>query len=399
MRLKVAKLMPLCINEVYMNLIKRFFTPPKQSFFLLGPRGTGKSTMIKQCYPDALRLDFLNPEIERRYRSKPERLYDVVGEALNNNVIVIDEVQRVPSILTVVHALIEKNKSLQFILTGSSSRKLKRSGVDLLGGRALNCKMHPFVAAELKTDFNLDHALKYGLLPLIYQDKEPLDKLSAYISLYIREEVQMEGLVRNLDDFSRFLEVVSFSQACTLNVSNIARECEVKRKTVEGYLSVLDDLLLSFQLPVFTKRAKRQMSDHPKFYLFDAGVFRIIRPTGPLDRIEEIEGAALEGLVAQHLLAWNDYQSEKHQIAFWRTRSGIEVDFVVYGPKVFCGIEVKNSKKVSFSDTKPLEAFLSDYPMAQGWLLYRGEETFKQGNVICMPCDKFLTNLCGILHP
>jgi predicted AAA+ superfamily ATPase len=389
-----------------MHLIKRLFSAPNDSFFLFGPRGTGKSTYIHQAYPNALWLDFLNPETERRYRTKPERLYDIAHDFLNetlnktsnHSVIVIDEVQRVPSILTVVHALIEQKKNFQFILTGSSSRKLKRSGVDLLGGRALNCKMHPFVASELNTEFSLNHALKYGLLPLIYQDPDPLKKLSTYLFLYLREEILMEGLVRNLDDFSRFLEVISFSHGSTLNLANIARECFVKRKTVEGYLSVLEDLLLSFRLPVFTKRAQRQMSDHPKFYLFDAGVFRTIRPTGPLDRVEEIDGMALEGLVAQHLLAWIDYQRDRYQLSFWRTRSGVEVDFILYGSKIFCGIEVKNSKTVCAADTKPLEAFLLDYPMAKGWLLYRGEETFKQGNVICMPCEIFLKKMFDILR-
>lgn len=232
-----------------------------------------------------------------------------------------------------------------------------------------------------------------GLLPLLLEDKDPQSRLHAYVSLYLQEEIQVEGLVRSVENFSRFLEVISFSHGSLLNITNIARESAVKRKTIENYISILEDLLLAFQLPVFRKRAQRELSAHPKFYLFDVGIFRTLRPQGPLDRVEEIEGAALEGLVAQHLKAWIDYSSEIHTLSFWRTRSGVEVDFIVYGPKGFWAIEVKNTKHISSLDTKGLESFLSDYPMAKGLLLYRGEEYLQIKNVLCIPCVDFLKQL------
>ena len=217
--------------------------------------------------------------------------------------------------------------------------------------------------------------------------------LAAYISLYLHEEIQAEGLVRNTEKFSRFLEAISFSHGSLLNVSNIARECEVKRKTVENYLSILEDLLLCYQLPVFTKRAQRQLISHNKFYLFDSGVFSTLRPKGNLDRPEEIGGAALEGLVAQHLQAWKDYNDTKHQLAFWRTKAGLEVDFIVYGELGFWAIEVKNTKRVNSSDLRGLRAFLKDYPKAKAILLYRGTEKIISGGVLCIPCEDFLKSL------
>ncbi len=376
-----------------MLLINRVFQIPGHSCFLLGPRGTGKSTLIHERYKDALWIDLLKPDVLRTYLAWPERLEDLIKANPKSSVIVIDEVQKAPELLSVVHSLIEKKLGIQFILTGSSARKLKRASANLLGGRALKRTLHPFIAAELKNEFSLNSALYNGMLPLLYHEKTPQDILQAYISLYLQEEIQAEGLVRSLEQFSRFLEVSTFSHASILNVTNIARDCAVKRKTVENYIDILEELLLAYRLPVFSKRAQRDLAAHPKFYLFDAGVYYALRPKGPLDRPEEIEGAALEGLVAQHLRAWNDYSGAEHTIGYWRTRSGVEVDFIVYGPKEMWAIEVKNSKRISPSDTKPLETFLIDYPMAKAILLYRGTERIRHKNVLCIPCHDFLLQL------
>ena len=406
-------------GEFNMDMIPRFPTTISQSFFLFGPRGTGKSTLMKSCYKNAVWIDLLRPDILRSYTARPERLYETVDAYLNypfigndpvgitvnqeflslpsvnerKITVVIDEIQKVPTLLPVVHSLIEEKKNVQFVLTGFSSRKLKRTGADLLGGRALKCSLHPFMAAELKDQFSLSHALSYGLLPLILNKDDPQNILNAYVNLYLQEEIQAEGLVRNLENFVRFLEAVSFSHGSILNTANISRECEVKRKTVESYIAILEELLLAFQVPVFTKRAQRELAAHPKFYLFDAGVFRSLRPQGLLDKVEGIEGAALEGLVAQHLKAWADYSATPHTISFWRTRSGVEVDFIIYGPTNFWAIEVKNARRISSGDTRHLEAFLTDYPMAKALLLYRGTEYLQQKNVLCIPCEDFLRQL------
>ncbi len=376
-----------------MKLVQRFFTIPPKSFFLFGPRGTGKTTLIKSHYKDALWIDFLRPDVLRSYLAHPERLYETVKGHQGASVVVIDEVQKIPELLSVVHSLIEEKQGLQFILTGSSSRKLKRSGANLLAGRALNCSLDPFMAAELGGSFSFSHALRYGMLPLLLNEEDPEKTLQAYVTLYLQEEIQMEGLTRNIENFSRFLETISFSHGSLLNVSNIARECGIKRKTVENYLNILEDLLLAYQIPVFSKRAQRDLIAHSKFYLFDAGVFRTLRPQGILDKVEEIEGAALEGLVMQHLKAWNDYSKESHTLSFWRTRSGVEVDFIVYGPKGLWAIEVKNKKKIFQHDTKPLETFLEDYPNAKALMLYRGNEYLQLKNVLCIPCSDFLKQL------
>lgn len=376
-----------------MEFIHRFFTLPEGSFFLFGPRGTGKSTFITGRFPNAYYIDLLDPETVRSLSAKPERLEGIARAQGNRKHFIIDEIQRVPELLTVVHRLIEAKEGLRFTLTGSSARKLKRTGVDLLAGRALLKTMHPFMASELGKRFRLDDALLTGLLPIAHGSTEPAEVLRSYAALYVREEVQMEGLVRNIGDFSRFLEAISFSHASILNVANIARECEVDRKVVEGHIGILEDILLGFRLPVFTRRAKRALSAHPKFYLFDAGVFVSLRPRGPLDRPEEIQGQALEGLVAQHLRAWNAYSGETRELGFWRTRSGVEVDFVVYGPKELWGLEVKNTAHVMPADLRGLKAFRDEYPEAHVALLHRGRERMLRDGILCLPCGEFLGNL------
>lgn len=375
----------------------RFLKDPRQSFFLFGPRGTGKSTWLRRAFPGALYLDLLDPFTARDLASRPERLRDLVLGSPGVSVVVLDEVQRAPEILNVVHALIEERRRLRFVLTGSSARKLRRGGVNRLGGRAVTRHLHPYMAAEMGPAFNLDDALRFGMLPLVRSSRRPPDVLRAYAGLYVREEVQMEGLVRNVGAFGRFLEATSFSHASLINVSNIARECAIERKVVEGYLEVLEDLLLAYRVPVFTRRAKRETSAHPKFYLFDPGVYRSLRPQGPLDRPSEMDGASLEGLVAEHLRAWASYapsgEARPPQLFFWRTRSGVEVDFVVYGPRDFAALEVKNAARVQAADLRGLRAFREDYPEAQAMLLYRGRERLRIDGVWCLPVDEFLRNL------
>jgi predicted AAA+ superfamily ATPase len=222
---------------------------------------------------------------------------------------------------------------------------------------------------------------------------DPDDVLRSYASLYLEQEVQAEGLTRNVGNFARFLEVVSFSHASVLNGATLARDAQVSRKTIEGYLGVLEDLLLAWRLPVFTRKAQRATSAHPKLYLFDTGVYRSLRPSGPLDRPQEIEGAALEGLVAQHLRAWVAYGSEDFELAYWRTRSGVEVDFVVYGPSGFWAVEVKHSASVRRDDVRALRSFTADYPDCEPLLVYRGEDRLVVNGVRCLPVHDFLVGL------
>ena len=376
-----------------MDIKNRFFHPPDESFFLFGPRGTGKSTWLKRHFKNALTVDLLSAENFRMYSAKPERLKELIEGNPAAKTIIVDEIQKVPPLLDVVHQLIENKKGLRFILTGSSARKLKRSGVDLLAGRALLKTMHPFMAAELGGDFNLESAVKLGMLPLVLNSVNPEDVLKTYIALYLKEEVQMEGLVRNIGNFSRFLEAISFSHGSVLNTTQVASDCQIGRKAVEGYVEILEDLLLGFRVPVFMKRAKRHLSQHPKFYYFDTGVFNSIRPQGPLDTPEQMAGAALEGLIAQHLRAFNAHSFHQQALYFWRTKSGLEVDFIVYGARIFWALEVKNAKNIRSQDLKGLAAFREDYPEAELFFIYRGKERLKMKGILCIPCEEFLKNL------
>ena len=376
-----------------MESTPRYFTPPDDHFFLLGPRGTGKTWLTQRLFPDALRIDLLDPETVRSMSARPERLRELLAARPEVRQVVVDEVQKLPDLLEVAHLLIEEKRDVQFIFTGSSARKLRRAGVNLLGGRAAHKALHPFMAAELGPRFQLDEALRLGMLPVVLAAKDPAEILRAYNGLYLREEVQLEGLVRSVGSFSRFLEAISFSHGAVLNLASVARECQVNRKTVEGFLEILEDLLLAFRVPVFTRRAQREMAVHPKFYFFDAGVFRANRPAGPLDAPAEIDGAALEGLVAQHLRAWCDYSGGNHRLHYWQTRSKVEVDFVVYGETGFHALEVKNSVRVRPEDLRGLKKFGEDFPECRRWLLYRGRERLLIDNVLCLPCEDFLLDL------
>jgi len=376
-----------------MEFVSRFLPSPKDHFFLLGPRGTGKTLWTQHQFPEALRIDLLDPEVYRQLAARPERLIEMVGANAQRKQIVIDEIQKLPELLEAVHLLIEKKTRQQFVLTGSSARKLRRQGINLLGGRAVQCHLHPYMAAELGSRFSLATALRQGLLPVVWAANDPLAVLKAYNGLYLREEVQMEGLVRNVGSFARFLETMSFSHGAVLNHSNIARECQISRKTVEGYVDILQDLLLGFKLEVFSKRAKRVLVSHPKFYFFDTGVFRANRPTGPLDIPQAIEGAALEGLVAQHLRAWCDYSAGNHQLYYWQTRSQVEVDFVVYGDTTFSAIEVKNSAQIRPEDLRALKSFAEDYPQSRRFLIYRGRDRLLREGILCLPAGEFLSAL------
>ena len=347
---------------------------------------------MRRRLPDALFLDLLEPALHRSLSARPERLREWLAGSPGKDTVVIDEIQRIPELLTVIHAVLEEPSPPRFVMTGSSARKLRSGGVDLLGGRAVHRTMHPFMAAELP-EFDLDRALRVGLLPLVAGAGDPADVLDAYASLYLDQEVRTEGLTRDMGAFNRFLEAVSFSHASQLNVSAVARECAIERKVVTGYLGILEDLLLSFRLPVFRKRAKRATIAHEKLYLFDAGVFRSLRPKGPLDRPEEMEGQALEGLVAQHLRAWAAYSRQPVDLYFWRTRAGSEVDFVVYGESVLQAFEVKNARKVYPTDLRALRAFRDDYPEAETAVLYRGPDRLRIDDIWCLPVQEFLRHV------
>lgn len=358
-----------------------------QSFFLFGARGTGKSSWVERAFPGALLVDLLHDSTYRELSADPSRLEQRLPADYQGWVI-IDEVQRVPALLNEVHRLIERRK-IRFVLTGSSARKLRRGGANLLAGRALTRSMYPFTAEELGKDFRVEDRIRTGCLPAIFGKPDAADFLQSYVVTYLREEVQAEGIVRNIGQFHRFLEAASFSQAQILSISAVSRDCGVERKVVEGYFQVLEDILIAVRVPVFEKRAKRLMTKHPKFYFFDAGVYRAVRPKGPLDSPEEIDGVALETLVFQELRAMNDYGKYGYELFTWRTQSKHEVDLVLYGERGLRAFEVKRSGRIREEDLMGLRLFLADYPKARAVFIYQGtEERFIDG-IQVVPADKF----------
>lgn len=368
----------------------------EKSFFLFGPRGTGKTSWVRTYFQDALYIDLLKNRDFIFLQGDPSRLE---GMALSHPSpwIIIDEVQKIPALLDEVHRLIEGHGKC-FVLTGSSSRKLKQKGVNLLAGRALTYYMHPLTAVEIGTCFSLNQSLNMGLLPAVLSEKDPKAFLDSYIATYLREEVIQEGLVRNLDSFSRFMEIASFSQGSQLNLSAIAREVGVSRKIVATYFDILSDLLIADQIPCFTKRAQRKLVQHPKFYYFDVGVYRNLRPKGPLDAPEEITGMAFETLFYQHLRAYIDYYRLDLKIYFWRTATGVEVDFIVYGEQGLFAFELKSRQTIYRKDFSGLKILKSDYPIAQCYLVYGGDRREQFGeDLIAIPAKDILLSLPTIL--
>jgi len=367
----------------------------RKSFFLFGPRGTGKTTWLRQKLPESLFINLLRSDFYLPLSANPAHLRTLIPNDYAGWII-IDEIQRIPELLNEVHDLIESKKHI-FILTGSSARKLRRDNVNLLAGRALTYHMHPLTVAEQGDAFRLEDSLRYGHLPARFSEPDPAKYLRDYIQTYLREEVMQEGLTRNLGHFSRFLEVASFSQGSVINISEVARDAHIQRPVAESYFSILEDLLIGIRLPVFAKRAKRQLITHAKFYYFDAGVYRTIRPAGPLDSPAEIDGPALETLVLQELRAINDYRGLGYDIQFWRTKHGLEVDFVLYGPQGLIGVEIKRARTINPRDLKALREFKADYPEARCLLLYGGEQPLFIGDIRVIPIRDALRSLEALL--
>jgi len=366
-----------------------------QSFFLFGPRGTGKTTWLKENFKEAIYLDLLDSKLNRTLSAAPEKLEQYIPSGYKNWVI-LDEVQKIPSLLNEVHRLIE-DKKYKFILTGSSARSLRRKGVNLLAGRALTHYFHPLTKKELNKDFSLIRSLKHGQLPMAYNSDNPDKFLDSYIDTYLKEEILQEGLTRNIGDFSRFLEIASFSQGEVLNISKVAEEAQLERKTVENYFKILEDLLIGIRIPVFNKRAKRKLIAHNKFYYFDVGVFRSLRSSGPLDSESEIDGPALETLFLQEIRAINDYYDLGYKIYYWRSITGLEVDFVLYGPKGLFAFEIKRKSNIFREDLKGLKAFNKDYPEAKSFIFCNSEREEYHEDIKVISIEKAIDFLSEIL--
>lgn len=365
------------------------------SVMLLGPRGTGKTYWLKYLLPNALYFDLLDVSLYQALLAKP----GLLGERIPTDYtgwVIVDEIQKVPILLNEVHRLIE-GRHLRFILTGSSARSLRRKGVNLLAGRALTKQVYPLTTCELGDQFSLETALRYGGLPSVYTYENRKDYLASYVKTYLREEVLQESLTRNLNLFTRFLEAASFSQGEIVSYTKIAQETASNRHTVTNYFELLEDLLLAYRLPVFKKRTKRRLLSHPKFYFFDVGIYRVLRPKGLLDSTDELEGAALETLFLQEAMALNSYLDWGYNFYYWRTHSQLEVDFVLYGDQGFHAFEIKRKSTLTANDFKGLRAFAADYPMATCYMFYGGNECYRSHNIQVVPFETGLRSLKAYL--
>lgn len=367
-----------------------------KSAFILGPRGTGKTQWVKTYFPDDIYINLLKASDYLRLEAAPHHIEHYIPDGCQQW-IVIDEIQKLPALLNEVHRLIESRR-LKFILTGSSARSLRKKGVNLLAGRALMYHMHPLTALEMGEHFDLASALQFGQLPALGEEQDKQHYLESYVHMYLREEVMQERLARSISDFNQFLRVASFSQGSPVNFSAIARDCNINAKVVASYFSILEDLLIGYFLPVFSRRAKRKVVASPKFYYFDAGVYRTLRPKGPLDLPEEITGITAKSLFLQDLRAINDYYKLGYELYYWRTTYGHEVDFIAYGEKGFIAFEIKIKNNIHSKDLKGLKQFALDYPEATLYIIYGGERKLYFNNITAIPFEDALHELPDLLQ-
>jgi len=333
--------------------------PGEETFFLWGPRQTGKSTLLKHAYPDAVWIDLLKAEEFRRYLNNPELLRQELPIDGHKPFVVIDEVQKLPSLLDEVHWLHE-NRNIHFALCGSSARKVKRGHANLLGGRAIRYEMFGFISAELYPDFDLLRLLNHGYLPRIYLAKQPRRLLNAYVADYLKEEIAAEGLVRNLSVFSDFLNMAALSDTEPVNFSTIARDCGVSSQTIKEYFQILEDTLLGRWLPSYRKRPKRRVAASAKFYFSDLGVVNFLAKRGQLEQGGELFGKAFENWCFHELSAYNMYREAFAEFYYWRLSGGTEVDFIVNDMEI--AIESKVARKITANHLKGLRSLKVDHP-------------------------------------
>ncbi len=395
-------LFPANLHGILLIMFTRLIetTLPKKSFFLFGPRQVGKSTLLSKIQ-STLSVDLLDTETQLNYSKDPKLLLrQIEGLVQKKGPIFIDEIQKVPKLLDLIHSLMEKYPELQFIMCGSSARKLRHGAANLLGGRALYRTLHPLTMQELKNHFHLDLILHYGSLPKIYthllQKEEILaqDLLRAYVITYLKEEVKAESLVRNLEGFQNFLDLVANQFAEQVNFLDVGRNCSVAYSTVREYYSILEDTLIGRILYPYLKSFRKRMSHSPKFYFFDNGVTRAllgsIRTAPPL--IEK--GRLFEQWFFQELYRYNEYHQKDWKIFFWRTSHGAEVDFVIeQGRSILCAIECKYKKSISGTDFTGIRSFLEVYPKTPTFLVAPIEIPQKMDHTMVLSPEKMLKEL------
>ncbi len=360
----------------------------KKSFFLFGPRSTGKSTIIRRQLADiSTVIDLLDSRLFLKLSSSPHELESIINSE-HNDIIVIDEIQRIPELLNEVHRLIESQKRT-FLLTGSSARKLKRGQANLLAGRVWQAKLFPLIYREID-NFELDRYLLYGSLPAVYLSDYPEEELDAYVNTYLREEIMAEGLIRRLPPFSRFLKTIALANGEMLNFTKLANDSQVPPSTVTEYVSLLEDTLVGYLLPAWVESQKRKAIKRAKFYFFDPGVTNVLAGTETIERNSNLYGKNFEQFICMELRAYLSYQRKRHSLTYWRSKNGQEVDFLI-GTKT--AIEVKSATKVSNRDMKGLR-YLAEENVFKNFILVSQDPTCTSNdNYQALHWKKFLADL------
>ncbi|MDR1610678.1 MAG: AAA family ATPase [Candidatus Symbiothrix sp.] len=360
-----------------------------ESIFFWGARQTGKSTLLKQLFPDALKFDLLLSSDYKRLLENNGLIREMISANAAIRIVLIDEIQRLPDLLNEIHWLIV-NKGVQFILSGSSPRKILRSGVNLLGGRALRYELYPLVSAEIP-DFDLLRAINNGLLPKHYDAANAKKMLSAYIGSYLKDEIAVEARLRNIDIFSRFLQIAALTNGEIVNYTNIAAESSVSVPTIKGYFQILEDTLLGRYLPAFQKKPKRRVVVSPKFYLFDIGIVNSLLKRERIEMGTELFGKAFEHFIYQEIFAHSRYSGLEYDISYWRTSSGFEVDFILGESEV--AIEIKSTSDVQSRHLKGLKAFEEEYTCKKMIVVSTDPYPRQVGNILILPYEVFLERL------
>lgn len=359
------------------------------SAFLFGARQTGKSTFLEEHFHGCTYIDLLDAKIKRRLRLNPELLYEMLENEDENSVVVIDEIPEVPELLNEVHRLIQK-KHLRFVLCASSARKLKRKGYNTLGGRAFPCYFFPFNSAEIP-NFDLNRALLYGMLPPHYLAQQPEDLLAGYIDIYLTEEIKEEALVRQLNVFQRFLEVAALTSSEIVNYSNIASDCGVSAKSIKEYFSILEETLIGYTIPAYAKVKKRKVTQAPKFYLFDVGIYNYLLHRHSLTAGTPEYGHAFEHFVMQEIIAYMRTSRCRKPLSYWHTYNGKEVDAVIGDAEI--GIEIKSSDEIQKKHISNFKEFRDEFPESRCIVVSRDPISRRIGEVEAIYILDFLRML------
>ncbi|NOT38269.1 MAG: ATP-binding protein [Saprospiraceae bacterium] len=375
--------------------INRFLELKGQHCMIIGPHGIGKSNYLKIKFPNSLSIDLSNEDNLIKFKRNVLSFEKLVLSNPDRKHIVIDELQKLPALVPVIHKLIALRTGQRFLFSASSIRNLKREDDSLLGESVIKQSMHPFMVSEINAEIEIEELVKSGMMPVCFYKEEKEIFLDAYINQYLEAEVIGGSLIRKVEPFKRFVQHVSLIHGSVLNISKIAKACNVERKTVESYIDLIQEINLGYVINVFDNNAKRRLSGHPKFYFIDSGIYQVFKRKSKEAQSETEKDPAIEGFISQHLSAWIAYSFTDTKLFFWRSQRGLEVHFILHGQSEFSAIHVINSIEVKAGDLRGLKEFRKEHPEAYRFLLYRGSKKYIDSGILIVPIDEFLQKL----HP